>query len=614
MTKGALRSPLSWLGGLIVLYLSVPLVAFAFRFVGSPRRGFHVPGLFPSLFVSVESATISLALITLLGVPLAYVLARSPGRLASLIGLVLLLPLALPPLMSGILLIYLVGPYTFLGQLFDGRLTNSLTGIVLAQTFCAAPFLIVAARSAFGAIDPATLDMAATLGHSELSRFRLVALPLAGPGIRAGMVLAWLRAFGEYGAVIILAYHPFSLPVYTYNQFSGIGLPTTLAPTALALAVAAVVIALGRITPRRHAARTALVPAAVAPAAAAAAPAPVTFAIDYQVGAFHLAVAHRSGKNNLAILGPSGSGKTALLRSLAGLNGPAPGPVWYGGRSVEGIAVESRQVGYVAQGFSLYPHLTVWQQLLFAEDTAPGMAAYWLDHLHLDGLQDRYPDQISGGQRQRVALAQALCRSPQLLLLDEPFSALDAPVRMELRRELRRLQRETGLATVLVTHDPEEAAFLADHVIVISDGRALQSGSTRDLFTHPSSPEVGRLLGVANLHRAVVDADGWIATEGVRIAASTGGMAPATPVLWSIRPERVALVDTGGLSGSFTDVADVGTATDLFISIATGLEIHARTTEMVNFEIGDQCQLELPSEAISVWPYEHSQSGLVDRR
>ena len=315
MTRGARRSPLPWLGGLIVVYLAVPIVAFAFRFLGAPRRGFHVPGLFPSLFVSLESATISLALITLLGVPLAYVLARHPGRLASLIGLVVLLPLALPPLMSGILLIYLVGPYTYLGQLFDGRLTNSLTGIVLAQTFCAAPFLIVAARSAFGAVDPATLDMAATLGHSELSRFRRVALPQAAPGIRAGMVLAWLRAFGEYGAVIILAYHPFSLPVYTYNQFSGIGLPTTLAPTALAFAVAAVVITLGQITPGRRRPAPALVPAPEPPATAA--PAPVTFDIDYRIGPFRLALSHRSGQSNLAILGPSGSGKSTLLRSLA---------------------------------------------------------------------------------------------------------------------------------------------------------------------------------------------------------------------------------------------------------------------------------------------------------
>src|SRR5208282_6818887 len=98
------------------------------------------------------------------------------------------------------------------------------------------------------------------------------------------------------------------------------------------------------------------------------------------------------------------------------------------------------------------------------------LASYWLEHLRLEGLENRLPSELSGGQRQRVGLAQVLCRSPQVLLLDEPFSALDAPVRLELRRELRRLQRDTGLATVLVTHDPEEAAFLADQVIVISDG------------------------------------------------------------------------------------------------------------------------------------------------
>ena len=612
MTGGALRSPLPWLGGLIVVYLAVPLVAFGLRFLGASHRGLHVPGLFPSLFVSLESATISLALITVLGVPLAYLLSRSRSRLASLIGLVVLLPLAVPPLMSGILLIYLVGPYTFLGQFFGGHLTNSLAGIVLAQTFCAAPFLIVAARAAFGAIDPAMLDTAATLGHSEPSRFRLVAIPVASPGIRAGMVLAWLRAFGEYGAVIILAYHPFSLPVYTYNQFSGVGLPTTLAPTALALAVAAVVIMFGRLAPRDHRAHCALVPAPNPPGTTT--PTPVTFHLDYRIGTFHLELSHRSEGNNLAILGPSGSGKSALLRSLAGLNGPTPGPVWYGGRPMERIAAEFRRVGYVAQGFSLYPHLTVWQQLLFAEGAAPRQAAYWLNHLHLEGLQDRFPDQISGGQRQRVALAQALCRSPDLLLLDEPFSALDAPVRRELRRELRELQHVTGLATVLVTHDPEEAAFLADEVIVISNGRALQSGSTRDLFTRPRSLEVARLLGIANLYRATVESDGWIDTAGIMIRASTEGLAPATPVLWSIRPEDVTLLDSGGLSGTFFDVADLGTAVSLFISVGAGLEILARTTERHGFQIGDGCHLELPSEAISLWPQEQSLSEVGEQR
>ena len=244
---GALKSPLTWLAGLIVLYLGYPLAAFAVRLVTSPQRGFHAPGLFPALWVSVCGATISLALVTLLGVPLAYRLARSNGRVASVIGVIVMIPLALPPLMSGIVLVYLVGPYTFLGQLSGERLTDSMIGVVIAMTFVSAPFLIVAARAAFAGVDQGLLDVAKTLGHSDLSNFLQVAVPGAGPGIRAGMLLTWLRAFGEYGAVVILAYNPASLPIYTYNQFSGRGLPTTLAPTAFALAVAVVVVVISRV-------------------------------------------------------------------------------------------------------------------------------------------------------------------------------------------------------------------------------------------------------------------------------------------------------------------------------------------------------------------------------
>jgi ABC-type Fe3+/spermidine/putrescine transport system ATPase subunit/ABC-type sulfate transport system permease component len=598
--RGFIRSPLPWLGGLIVLYLAIPVIGFVVRLVGAQNRGFANPGLFPSLFVSLESATISLALITLLGVPLAYVLARSAGRVASFVGLVVMLPLALPPLMSGILLIYLVGPYTYLGRLFDGRLTMSITGVVLAQTFCAAPFLIVAARSAFGTVDPAMLDVASTLGHSEFSRFRRVALPIAAPGIRAGMLLAWLRAFGEYGAVIVLAYHPFSLPVYTYNQFSGAGLPTTIAPTAMALGVAVVVVVLSRVRLRGISTTSVVLPEPARPMATT--PTPVGFDIDYHLGTFHLTLTHKAKGPHLAILGPSGSGKSALLRCLAGLYGSSPGSVWYGTQPVTHAPVERRLVGYVAQGFSLFPHLTVWQQLLFAKGATPPVAAYWLSHLRLEGLQDRYPSQLSGGQQQRVSLAQALCRSPELLLLDEPFSALDYPVRFELRRELRRLQQETGLATVLVTHDPEEAAFLADEVIVISHGGALQSGTTRQTFTRPASPEVARLLGISNLNRAVLESYGWINADGVLIAVESGDISPGTAVLWSIRPERVSVRLSTGLPGTFTDIADVGTAVDLFISLTEHLEIQARTADQVEFEVGDECRVDLPPEAITLWP------------
>jgi ABC-type sulfate/molybdate transport systems ATPase subunit/ABC-type sulfate transport system permease component len=596
---GAKRTPLPWLGALLVIYLAVPLAAFAVRFIRSPSSGFSTPGLISAFYISIVSATISLVIIASLGIPLAYLLARSRSRLAAVIGVVVQLPLALPPLMSGILLIYILGPYTTLGRLFDGRLTESFAGVVFAQTFVSAPFLIVTARAAFSSVDQGLLDVAATLGHPELSRFWRVAVPVASPGIRAGMLLAWLRAFGEYGAVVIVSYHPFSIPVYTFNQFSSTGLPNTIAPTALSLAVALLAVVLSRIRLRHLRVAPAVLPEPVTPASSKTMP--VSFDLDHHVGTFQLKIDHRAQGSTLAILGPSGSGKSSLLRCLAGLNGAEPGPVLFGEVPVAGLAAERRRVGYVAQGFSLFPHLTVRQQVLFATDANPGVAAYWLGHLHLDGLEDRLPDQLSGGQRQRVALAQALSRAPDVLLLDEPFAALDTPVRHELRRVLRRLQRETGLSTVLVTHDPDEAALLADEVIVIRQGHALQSGTRSEVFTRPASPEVARLLGIANLHHGTVGEPGHLAVADQLIEADTGNMVPGTPILWSIRPERVTLIESGGLDGTLVDIADVGTAVDLFVAVAPGLELQVRATQWRDFELGDPCHLALPSEAITVW-------------
>jgi len=170
------------------------------RFAGSGDRGFSAPGLWDAVRTSVIAASIATALITVLGVPLAYALARARGRLVAVTGILVQLPLALPPVMSGIVLIYLVGPYTPLGRFFHGALTDSLTGIVLAQAFVSAPFIVIAAREAFAGIDPALDDLAATLGHRPLARFARVWLRTAAPSVAAGMLLTWLRALGEYGA------------------------------------------------------------------------------------------------------------------------------------------------------------------------------------------------------------------------------------------------------------------------------------------------------------------------------------------------------------------------------------------------------------------------------
>jgi molybdate transport system permease protein len=597
----ASRSPLSWLGGLLALYLVVPIVAFLIRLAQPGDRGFGAPGLWSALWVSVESATISTLLVAAFGIPLASWLARSRGPVARAVGVLVQLPLALPPVMAGIMLIYLVGPYTWLGRLFNGNLTETVTGVVIAQTFVAGPFLVVAARSAFEAVDPSLDDLAASLGHRPLARFWLVSLRVAAPGIRAGALMTWMRAIGEYGATVLLAYHPYSLPVYTNVEFSSTGLPDTQAPTALALGAAAVVLFLSqlRLPQWRSATR---MPAPAPPAMAT--PTPVSFDIDITVGSFRLAVAHQAASHRIAILGPSGAGKSMTLRAIAGLLGPRAGQVSYAGEPVAQVPVERRHVGYVPQSLGLFPGRTVWQQALFATDADPGLAAWWLRTLRLDGLADRLPGQLSGGQRQRVALARALARRPRLVLLDEPFNALDAPVRDELRRELRRLQRETGLSTVLVTHDPEEAALLADEILVIDEGLLLQAGPRSEVFNRPASPQVARLLGIQNLTPGTVAEPGVIASGGTRITADTHDLPAGTEVLWCIRPDHVLIGKAADPSypAVVDDVADIGSLTTLTVRLPGGPELRVRAADPGDLEPGDPCGITLDPAWITLWP------------
>ena len=227
------------LGALLVLYLAYPVGAFFYRAVGGSNEGWNVAGLWPALWVSVEGATISVLIGVVAGIPLAYVLAHRRGWLPEVVSVVVQLPLAVPPLISGILLVYIVGPYSFLGQLSGEVLTQTMYGVVIAQSFVSAPFLVVVARSAFRAVDPSLDDVAATLGHGPLARFLRVDVPAASDGLRTGMILMWLRAFGEYGTTVVLAYHPYSIPVYVDNLFSSGPLSLADAPTFMAFAVGA---------------------------------------------------------------------------------------------------------------------------------------------------------------------------------------------------------------------------------------------------------------------------------------------------------------------------------------------------------------------------------------
>ena len=206
-----------------------------------------------------------------------------------------------------------------------------------------------------------------------------------------------------------------------------------------------------------------------------------------------------------ALLGPSGSGKSTLLRVIAGLEKPDTGTVSLGGRDVTSLPAHKRGIGFVFQHYAAFKHMTVAKNIAFGLEIrrrpkaeVKDRVAELIDLVHLEGLGDRYPSQLSGGQRQRMALARALAVEPEVLLLDEPFGALDARVRKDLRLWLRRLHDETHVTTVLVTHDQEEAMEVADQIVVMSQGHVEQIGAPRDVYEDPANEFVMTFVGQAH--------------------------------------------------------------------------------------------------------------------
>jgi sulfate transport system ATP-binding protein len=236
--------------------------------------------------------------------------------------------------------------------------------------------------------------------------------------------------------------------------------------------------------------------------------------LDKRFGGFHAVkdVSFEAAEGAItALLGPSGSGKSTVLRMIAGLEQPDTGRVWVAGEELTDASVQERRLGFVFQHYALFRHMTVRQNVAFGLSVRrvekPAQHERVDELLELVGLGpfgDRYPDQLSGGQRQRVALARALAPRPKVLLLDEPFGALDARVRQELRRWLDNLHRELGVTSLFVTHDQEEALELANEVVVMRSGEIEQVGPPQDIYNKPASPFVAGFVGAANVLRGHV--------------------------------------------------------------------------------------------------------------
>ena len=229
-----------------------------------------------------------------------------------------------------------------------------------------------------------------------------------------------------------------------------------------------------------------------------------------------------------ALLGPSGSGKSTVLRMIAGLERPDEGRVLFGDRDCTRVPAQDRGVGFVFQSYALFKHMNVRRNIAFGMNVRKARKTdvnrkvdELLALVQLDGLGERYPSQLSGGQRQRVAFARALAIAPRVLLLDEPFGALDAQVRIELREWLRRFHDENDITTLLVTHDQEEAMEVSDHVVVMNGGRVAQAGSTADVYDRPASPFVASFVGGANVVR-VGEQDLYVRPHDVTLTKGDG--------------------------------------------------------------------------------------------
>ncbi|SFL50655.1 ABC transporter ATP-binding protein [Geodermatophilus ruber] len=311
-----------------------------------------------------------------------------------------------------------------------------------------------------------------------------------------------------------------------------------------------------------------------------------------------------TGGELLALLGPSGCGKTTALRAIAGFDRPDAGRVLLDGRDVTDVPASKRDTGMVFQAYSLFPNLTV------AENVAFGLRVRRRSRieqrrragelLELVGLADRagrYPHQLSGGQQQRVALARALAVAPQVLLLDEPLSALDARVRVQLREEIRRIQLELGITTVFVTHDQAEALSVADRVGVLRAGRLEQVASPDDLYERPATAFVAEFVGTMNRVPAVL-AGGGVELLGVR--RPVAGAAPSGgPVVALVRPEALLVAADPAGEGRVVTRTFSGASTRLAVALPGGVEV---VVDVASAE----SQALVPGTAVTVTPAERA--------
>jgi putative spermidine/putrescine transport system ATP-binding protein len=310
----------------------------------------------------------------------------------------------------------------------------------------------------------------------------------------------------------------------------------------------------------------------------------------------------------VSFLGPSGCGKTTTLRMIAGFEQPTGGTITVNGTDITHRSPNQRNVGMVFQSYALFPNMTVAGNIGFGLKVRKRPKAEidrrvgeLLALIHLEGRGDRYPYQLSGGQQQRVALARALAIEPQVLLLDEPLSALDAKIRIVLRKEIRAIQRQLGITTVYVTHDQEEALSLSDRVVVMSEGRIEQIGTPFEIYNFPATTFVASFVGTLNLVEAsVIDAGaGRLSLDGqeIRTAKAVTGAGTGGRVTLALRPEGVSFGEgpdgSNRLRGTIEDINFLGSIVRIRMRLGSGPAADGATT--ISLDTFNEPHLALPA-------------------
>jgi molybdate transport system permease protein len=538
------------------------------------------PDVTQALGLSLSVSLWALGLSVVLGVPLAWVLARVefPGK--PVVRALVLLPMVLPPTVGGVALLLGFGRRGLLGPLladFGVTLPFSTPGAVIAAAFVAMPFLVISLEGTLTSLHPRYEETAASLGAGPLRAFLTVTVPMAAPGLLAAAALCWARALGEFGATITFAGNlpgvtqTLPLKVFLLLQDDPEG-ATAVSLLLLVVAMAVLVGLRGRWAGGRPAAAVGHPPAvadvtdvvashgegAVPPAPVAvpagpaipalpAGPPAERWSFKTTVTGFTQLSLEAEPGTTIAVVGPNGAGKTTLLRALLGLTHRAhAAELRLGAVDAAGAPPHKRGVAWVPQDGALFPHLTVLGNTAYGlraqgvpRRTARAQAQLWLGRLGVGDLASRKPGRISGGQAGRVALARALAVRPRLLLLDEPLAALDQTTRATVRHTLRAHLAEFTGACLIVTHDPVEAVTLADRVLVLEGGRAVQYAPPADVARHPRSPWVARMLG-RNAWTGTANADGLELPGGARLVAAEP-LPEGTAALAVAGPEAVSL-------------------------------------------------------------------------